>query len=59
VFEMLEMDEGLRDLVLARAPESRIRALLAAGGIPDLASDASGKVALGITSPEEALVCLG
>jgi general secretion pathway protein E len=59
VFEMLEMDEGLRDLVLARAPESRIRALLAAGGIPDLASDASGKVALGITSPEEVLMCLG
>jgi general secretion pathway protein E len=59
VFEMLEMDEGLRDLVLARAPESRIRALLAAGGIPGLASDAAGKVSLGVTSPEEALMCLG
>ena len=59
VFEMLEMDEGLRDLVLARAPESRIRALLAAGGIPDLASDAAGKVSLGVTSPEEVLMCLG
>jgi len=45
--------------VLARAPESRIRVLLAAGGIPGLASDAAGKVSLGVTSPEEVLMCLG
>jgi general secretion pathway protein E len=58
VFEMLEMDEGLRDLVLARAPESRIRAFLAAAGTPDLAADVMTKVSEGVTSPEEGLLCL-
>jgi general secretion pathway protein E len=58
IFEMLEVDEEMRDLVLARAPESRLRALLVERGEPDLAMDAARKVAQGVTSPEEALSSL-
>jgi len=58
VFEMLEVDEAIRELVMARAPESRFHDLLREIGAGDLAQDAAAKVAAGITSPEEILACL-
>ncbi|HUT23615.1 MAG TPA: GspE/PulE family protein, partial [Sumerlaeia bacterium] len=58
VFEMLEVDEAIRELVMARAPESRFHDLLREIGAGDLAQDAAAKVAAGMTSPEEILACL-
>jgi len=55
LFETLEVDDRLRELILERAPEIRFREHLAACGWEGLAQDARNKIAQGMISPQEAL----
>jgi general secretion pathway protein E len=73
LFELLENDEGVSDLVLARAPESRIRAYMEGSleqensgtensrsphSVWTLPRDGAAKVAEGVTAPSEVLAVL-
>ncbi|HNY26150.1 MAG TPA: GspE/PulE family protein [Candidatus Sumerlaeota bacterium] len=58
LFETLEVDDPLRELILERAPEVRFRELLDAQGWEGLTRDAKAKIAHGLTSPQEAMLCL-
>ncbi len=58
LFELLEVDEGQRALVMDRAPESRLQESICGKECSDLSEDLKEKVAAGRTSPEEGLSSL-
>jgi len=58
VFEVLPINERIRRLVAGGADADEIRAAAVDAGMPTLARCADDKVALGITSAEEALRCV-
>ncbi|MEN6309716.1 MAG: ATPase, T2SS/T4P/T4SS family [Anaerohalosphaeraceae bacterium] len=53
VFEMLEMNNQIRELAFTRAPTSALRKAALAGGMRSLLEDGRLKVFKGITTPEE------
>ncbi|MFA5291463.1 MAG: GspE/PulE family protein [Phycisphaerae bacterium] len=53
IFEILEMNNELRELAFARAPASELRRAAKAGGMRTLLGDGREKVFKGITTPEE------
>jgi len=53
IFEMLEMDNTLRELAFNRAPLNELRAAARAGGMRTLLQDGRTKIRNGITTPEE------
>ncbi len=55
IFEVLVMDDTIRELVVKKAPSDVIRRASKEGGMVEMKEDALKKVALGITSLEEAL----
>ena len=55
VFEILEMDDEIRDLLVAGRPARELRAQAAAGGMHTLADGAGELVAAGTTSISEFL----
>jgi len=58
VFELLPVDEGMRSLVLAKAPASQIKQRAVAQGMQTLLADGRDKVGQGRTTIEEVLhVC--
>jgi type II secretory ATPase GspE/PulE/Tfp pilus assembly ATPase PilB-like protein len=59
VFEVLEVSENIRNMVLEHAPESEIRIAAGKEGMTTLADDAVNKVIDGTTSLEEAAAVTG
>ena len=55
IFELLAVDETIRQLIMAREKASTIKAAAMAGGMRTLRQDGAIKVAEGITSGEEVL----
>jgi general secretion pathway protein E len=55
VFELLQMDDALRDAVVRRAPRSELRDLAAVAGMEPMRVDAWRKVDRGLTTVEEVL----
>lgn len=53
IFELLDVDETMREMILERTPASRMRAVAERQGMKVLASDAVEKVRQGATSYEE------
>ena len=53
IFEMLEMNNQLRDLAFARAPAGELRKAAVATGMNTLLADGRVKVFKGITTPDE------
>lgn len=53
IFEMIEMDNKLRELAFKRAPTSDLRKAAKASGMRTLAEDGILKIFKGITTPEE------
>ncbi len=53
IFEMLEMNNQLRDLAFARAPAGELRKAAIATGMKTLLADGKVKVFNGITTPDE------
>jgi type IV pilus assembly protein PilB len=53
IFEMLEMNNQLRDLAFARAPAGELRKMALATGMTSLLEDGKRKVFNGITTPAE------
>ena len=53
IFEMLEMNNQLRDLAFARAPAGELRKAAVATGMKTLLADGRVKVFNGITTPDE------
>jgi len=53
IFEMLEMNNTLRELAFNRAPLSEVRAAARASGMKPLLADGRDKIRNGITTPEE------
>lgn len=53
IFEMLEMNNQLRDLAFARAPAGELRKMALATGMNSLMDDGRKKVFKGITTPAE------
>ncbi len=55
IYELLEMDERLRKLTLARAPADQFKAAAVEGGMRTLRDDGWRKVAAGVTAVAEVL----
>jgi len=55
VFELVEVDDALRDAVVRRAPRSELRARAHAAGMAPMRADAWDKVSRGLTTVEEVL----
>ncbi|MFL5542616.1 MAG: GspE/PulE family protein, partial [Longimicrobiaceae bacterium] len=55
VFELLEMDDGLREAVARRAPQAELRERARAAGMRPLRADAWEKVNQGLTTVDEVL----
>lgn len=55
IFEMMEVDEGIRELVLRRAPATEIKRQALSGGMRTLRDSGILKVKRGITTVEEVL----
>ena len=53
IFEMMQMNHELRELVFKRAPTNRVREAALASGMRSLADDGKIKILDGITTPEE------
>ena len=53
IFEMVEMNNELRELAFAKAPTSEIRKTAKAGGMKTLMDDGKIKIFKGISTPEE------
>ena len=53
LFEMLEMDNDLRELAFARAPSSELKKAARASGMRSLLEDGKKKIFAGTTTPEE------
>ncbi len=59
IFELLLMDDRLREAVLRKAPESEMAAIQSTSPFPRLLADAMGKVEAGLLSMEELSRVLG
>lgn len=55
VFELLVMDERVREAVVRRAPRAELEAAALAGGMRPMRADGWDKVIQGLTTPEEIL----
>jgi general secretion pathway protein E len=55
MYEILKVDDRIRDLILANVPSSRIKREAMAGGMKTLREDGLHKVAGGLTTIEEVL----
>lgn len=55
IFELLTLDEGIKELVLERSSSGRIAARAVELGLQTLLKDGADKVRLGLTTPEEVL----
>jgi type II secretory ATPase GspE/PulE/Tfp pilus assembly ATPase PilB-like protein len=55
VYELMVMNDEIRELALARASAHRVKDAAHAGGMKSLKDDATEKVLLGITTLEESL----
>ena len=55
LYELLPMSDAVRDLVIAKAPASRIKAAAVAEGMTTLRRDGLEKVLRGQTTPEDVL----
>lgn len=53
IFEMLEMNNNIRELAFAKAPSSEVRKAAIAGGMKTLLMDGRLKVFRGVTTPQE------
>jgi type IV pilus assembly protein PilB len=53
IFEMVEMNNKLRELAFSRATASELKAAARAGGMKTLMDDGKAKVFKGLTTPEE------
>ena len=53
IFEMLEMNNEIRELAFVRAPTGKIRRAARAGGMRPLLEDGKLKILRGVTSAEE------
>ncbi|GMU80376.1 MAG: Flp pilus assembly complex ATPase component TadA [Phycisphaerales bacterium] len=53
IFEMLEMNNELRELAFQRAPANQLRKAARAGGMRNLLEDGKLKILRGVTTPEE------
>ncbi|RKY12698.1 MAG: type II/IV secretion system protein [Planctomycetota bacterium] len=53
IFEMLEMNNELRELAFARAPAGQLRRAARAGGMRTLLEDGKIKIFNGVTTPDE------
>jgi len=53
IFEILEMNNEIRELAFARAPSSEIRKVAIASGMKSLMADGKEKIFKGLTTPEE------
>lgn len=53
IFELMELDNTLRELAFNRAPVSEVRKAAAAGGMRTLLEDGRSKIRSGITTPAE------
>ncbi|AQT68518.1 Type II traffic warden ATPase [Anaerohalosphaera lusitana] len=53
IFEMLELNNQIRELAFARAPASELRKAARAGGMKTLLDDGKRKVFRGVTTPQE------
>lgn len=53
VFEMVEMNNEIRELAFSRAPVSEIRKIAVAGGMRTLMDDGKVKIFNGVTTPQE------
>ena len=53
VFEMVELNNEIRELAFSRAPTSELRKAAIASGMRTLMEDGKNKVFKGITTPEE------
>jgi type IV pilus assembly protein PilB len=53
IFEMMELNNQIRDLAFARAPTSELRKAARASGMRTLLDDGKIKVFRGVTTPEE------
>ena len=54
IVEVMAMDDAMRALILAQAPEEAFRHAMTAAGTPTLADDAEAKIAAGLTSADGA-----
>ena len=54
IVEVMAMDDAVRALILAKAPEEAFRHAMTAAGTPTLADDAAAKVAAGLTDADGA-----
>ncbi|MCI4664842.1 MAG: Flp pilus assembly complex ATPase component TadA [Neomegalonema sp.] len=54
IVEVMAMDDAVRALILAQAPEEAFRHAMTAAGAPTLADDAASKIAAGLTNEEGA-----
>lgn len=54
IVEVMGLDDALRALILAQAPEESFRHAMAAKGMPTLADDAAAKIAAGLTNADGA-----
>jgi type II secretory ATPase GspE/PulE/Tfp pilus assembly ATPase PilB-like protein len=55
IFEILIMDDEIREMVMRKSPSDLIRKVAKEKGMAEMKEDALRKVSLGITSLEEAL----
>jgi type IV pilus assembly protein PilB len=53
IFELLEMDNAIRELAFTRAPLSELRRAARASGMKNLVEDGRTKIRNGVTTPEE------
>jgi len=53
IFEMLEMNNQIRELAFERAPTNKLRQAAKAGGMKPLVADGRVKILKGLTTPEE------
>jgi type II secretory ATPase GspE/PulE/Tfp pilus assembly ATPase PilB-like protein len=55
VFELLRIDDELRDAIIRRAPRTELRAMARRNGMESLRQDGWTKVVQGITTVDEVL----
>ncbi|MHC4185793.1 MAG: GspE/PulE family protein, partial [Planctomycetota bacterium] len=53
IFEMVEMNNEIRELAFAKAPSSELRKAAQASGMRNLMEDGKAKIFKGVTTPEE------
>jgi len=55
IYEILLMNEAIKDLILRKAPSNKIKKLAIQAGMQTLRQDGWGKVISGLTTPEEVM----